>query len=170
LPAQHRPIVFLDLDGVLVTEWSLRQDKQWLDELTTFEPYDPACVDALNVIIAACNPRFVLHSNRRFQYSRQDLLAIWQACAVQSDDLRLLKTYSQDDGEWFDHPNDEKAYDIKAWLAERGLTASGYVVIDDEAIAVENLVRTNEETGLSAADAATVIETLNGLKRDSASS
>ncbi|MFT5129553.1 MAG: hypothetical protein ACI8W8_003176 [Rhodothermales bacterium] len=165
-----RPIIFLDLDGVLVTEWSLRREKQWLDPLTSFEPYDPACVEALNFIIAACNPRFVLHSNRRFQYSLKDLLAIWQACAVHSSDLRLLKTYSQDDGEWFDHPNDEKAYDITAWLAERSALMGGYVVIDDEAIAVDCLIRTDEEKGLNAADAATVIETLTGPKRDSASS
>jgi hypothetical protein len=150
-------IIFIDIDGVLVTEQSLRADLQFLDAVTAFELYDPDCVEALNTIVRELDPEFVIHSSRRFQFSREEFSQIWEKSGVITTRLRVLDTYGQNADQWFDGPNEEKVFDIEAFITENDLDSDSYLVVEDEKLDVNNLFLVDGVKGITPGDAERII-------------
>ena len=148
-----KKILFMDIDGVLVTEWSLKQETVDLGGGAWYEPYTPEAVDAMNMIIESSRPRLVIHSSRRFQYSEDELRTIWSEVGIKYENLSALKRYSELDDKWFDHPNDEKVYDIRKYLELNRIGVEDFLVLEDQKLDIDNLCLLDERYGLRTRDA-----------------
>jgi hypothetical protein len=141
-------IVFLDIDGVLVTRRSFFVRKGNLPTAGA------GCVEALNHITAATGASIVVSSSWRREMTLDQLrsvLADWgvqaQIVDVTSDGLR------------------NRGAQIEEWIARNGLVES-FVILDDQAdfddCLLERAVMTTEEIGLGENEAQSAIEILLG--------
>ena len=127
-------MIFLDIDGVLapIRRWDRYGD------------LDPACIQALNEIIAAGGADIVVSSTWRHGKSVAELQEMLEAQGFAG--LVLDKTPS-------DMPGASRGKEIAAWLADHAV--GGYVIIDDHADMGElgtHLVQTHPAHGLQPAD------------------
>jgi HAD domain in Swiss Army Knife RNA repair proteins len=137
-----RRVIFLDIDGVLapIRHWDRYGD------------LDPACVRALNEIVAGGGADVVVSSTWRHGQTvaeLQDLLASkgFTGCVVDRTPTGP--------------PGAGRAEEIAAWLAEHAV--GGYVIIDDHVDMGElgaHLVQTHPARGLQPADVPRAIATL----------
>ena len=150
-------ILFMDIDGVLVTHWSLQQEQIKIDEITYYEPYAPECVEALNMLIAHFNADIVIHSTRRYQYSLENFKRIWNESGIQFNKLSVLPRYGDMDDQWFSDPNEEKEYELKKYINEHSISQNSYLVIEDMKLKLNNLFLVDSDTGLTIANAKNII-------------
>ena len=154
---EEKKTLFMDIDGVLTTEWSFSQPLRFLDALTSYEPYVPESVEALNAIIKAFDANIIIHSSRRYQFSEEEFKVIWSESGICYGNLSVLPRYGDEDDKWFDHPNEEKEYDLKKIITLNGMRQEYFIVLEDERLKVSNLYLVNSGTGLTMADAEKII-------------
>jgi len=150
-------ILFMDIDGVLINEWSLTQKSILIDEITDYQPYAPECVKALNMLITHFNADVVIHSTRRYQYSLEEFKEIWRKSGIQFNNLSILR-YGDMEEKWFNNPNEEKAYDLKKYIAKHSISQDSYLVIEDMKLKIKNLFLVDSTPGLTIADAKNIIQ------------
>lgn len=153
-----RKVFFIDIDGVLVTPWSFTRKAIAIDAVTEYEPYPPEAVAALNLMIKAINPILVIHSSRRYQYSMENFRVIWREVGIEFNNLSVLERYSEIDDKWFNHPNDEKAYDIRKYIVLNHILDDNYLVLEDEKLAIDNIFLLNGNIGLQLKHAESIIQ------------
>ena len=154
----RRKLFFIDIDGVLVTPWSFTQNAVFIDDRTDYEPYSKESVLALNMIIDAINPIFVIHSSRRYQYTLENFQTIWKAVGININNISVLERYAEQDDQWFNSPNEEKEYDIKKYIAVHNLSDNDYLILEDEKLALDNLFLLNGNIGLQIKNAERIIK------------
>lgn len=147
-------IVFLDIDGVLVTQRSFFIRK---GELPSCEP---SCVAALNTICEATGAQIVVSSSWRLESSGQDLQKILGEWGVKAIVLGVTPIGLRTRGA-----------EIEEWMAKAGERApiEGYVILDDcpdmEDDLLLHVVETDSVLGLNDGDARKAIEILMEKRR-----
>jgi hypothetical protein len=149
------PIVFLDIDGVLLstTTWGLPANVRLLREeagrmMSTWEfseraSFDPMAIMLVNRLCHRTGARIVLSTSWRKSFGVPETRAKLVAEGI--EDALFHADYSCPLGSMLD-----KARDIRAWLADHGydLAAGTWVAIDDDAIEGVNQVTTDPVAGL----------------------
>ena len=137
-----RPVIFLDIDGVLapITRWDQYGD------------LDPACIQVLNEIVARAGADVVVSSTWRYGKTAPELQETLQAQGFIGYVLDKTPTGA---------PGANRGDEIAAWLAEHAV--SSYVIIDDHVDMGElwtRLVQTHPARGLQPEDAPRAIAVL----------
>jgi hypothetical protein len=140
-------VIFLDFDGVLVTENSsfLRS--------STGAVSVPDAIEALNYLIAETDAYLVITSTWRLEYSAQELSEVLQSWGVQARILGITPCCSK------------RSDEIQVWLDEyRGSDAIGEFVILDDMTDMghlsSRLIATDFEIGLTMSHARRACELL----------
>jgi hypothetical protein len=141
-------IVFLDFDGVLVTE------KSAFRRLSTGIVSDPDAITALNYLIAETDAYLVITSAWRLEYTASELSGLLQSWGVRSRILGITPCGSN------------RSVEIQVWLDEyRGPDPIGAFVILDDMTDMGNLssrlIATDFEIGLTMTHARRACELLN---------
>lgn len=141
-------IIFLDFDGVLTSDdytrlclFGCRQEN-----LYGIEWFDPRCIDALRAIVEETGAGIVVSSSWR-ELGMDKLKEVWAKNEMPGE---LLGTTNPDT------VSTREA--ILQWLEKN--PCDTYVVLDDSAVAIKCLVKTNPKTGLVASDAVKAIKIL----------
>jgi hypothetical protein len=150
-------ILFIDIDGVLVTPWSLSQPQIAIDDITYYEPYAAESVGALNMLIRHFNADIVIHSTRRYQYSLEEFKEIWKISGILFNKLSVLPRYGDMEDQWFNSPNEEKEYDLKRFIAKYAVQKEDYLILEDISLKMPNLYLVDSNTGLTTDDAEKII-------------
>lgn len=140
-------IVFLDFDGVLITEVSaFRRDGPG-------HGCEKGAIDALNHLVAETSARVVVSSTWRLEYSLVELREMLESWGVQAEIIGVT-------------PEAESRHEeIRAWLDDNVMTApvKSFVILDDlaEMGPLESrLIQTDAQIGLSMQDAKKACELL----------
>ena len=128
-----RPVVFLDIDGVLVTRG------------TQFHHFDPECVKALNWLTSAADARIVLSSSWRHMPGIRDIIAgarIEAKVIGITPDLNTMRRGL--------YPPRPRGDEIMAWFRQHAQRR--FVILDDDADMgklMPYLVRCGPDAGLT---------------------
>jgi hypothetical protein len=140
------PILFLDCDGVLVTQDSILAAHKHVpfsghDEMH-IEQIVPECMERLNTILRETSAQVVVSSTWRKLYSVEELQQLFEKCGFQGEVIG--RTPSSADG--------RRGPEIALWLRLHGYDANDCVIIDDEdydmAPLHHRLVKTTFKEGL----------------------
>ena len=142
-------IIFLDFDGVLTSDDYTRlcvfECKP--ENLYGIEWFDPRCIDALRAIVEETGAGIVISSS-------------WRELGM--DKLKEVWARNEMPGELLGRTDPDMVSTREAvlqWLEDN--PCDRYVVLDDSAVAIKYLVKTNPRTGLVASDALKAIEFLS---------
>ena len=141
--------ILLDIDGVLTSDAFTRQCKTEKIPPNTFglDWFDPQCVKMLRRVIDKTGACIVLASSwRDLGFDR--LSKVWS-------DNNLPGILAGTTPEWILMKKDA----ILEWIERH--PDEKYVIIDDSDLRLQNQVRTNPATGMTAADAEQAIQILN---------
>jgi hypothetical protein len=149
------PILFVDVDGVLVNNASLRRRTYGMAAA------DPTCVEALNHILRETGAKIVVSSTWR-AHGYNKLCRIFESWGVTRTPWSLTPDLTSKPGTlWVAR---ERGDEIQAWLdAHPQWAPTSFVIIDDSADMQHlfpRLVRTNSDIGLTMADAERAIKML----------
>jgi HAD domain in Swiss Army Knife RNA repair proteins len=154
-----RPVIFLDIDGVVVTDASLAAGGA--------KCADSACVALLNQLVAAVDAEIVISSSWRtrhtIEFIRDVLSRAGFAWPERVIDVTERMHYRIENGSAVGRA--ERADEIRAWLAIHRRHA--FVILDDdlEAEITGHFVRTRFDAGLSPDH---VIDAIRLIRRQSA--
>jgi len=147
-------VIFLDIDGVLVNDRSLRTKRIY----SLHENCDPSCVKALNRIIASTGAEIVVSST-------------WRTQGPLAEMREILNLHFEIDGQVLDCTPELENFsaarheEITAWLGHhKPSLVESFVIIDDYdnmGPLQSRLVRTREEEGLTEDDADRAIRLLS---------
>lgn len=142
-------IIFLDFDGVLTSDDYTRLCVFECnpENLYGIEWFDPRCIDALRAIVEETGAGIVVSSSWR-ELGIDKLKEVWARNEMPGE---LLGTTDPDT------VSTREA--VLQWLEDN--PCDRYVVLDDSAVAIKYLVKTNPRTGLVASDALKAIEFLS---------
>lgn len=107
-------VVFLDIDGVLVTE------KTWEQAIGDFAAFDPDCVARLNDLVKRGRAKVVISSTWRLTTSLEKLTRFFREQGVEADLIDVTP----------DREDMNRTLEVQEWLDQSDSTAS-FVVIDD---------------------------------------
>lgn len=134
-------VVFLDVDGVLISEQSMKK-------LGCADRPDPACVERLNRITDATGAKIVVSSTWRFFSDIDAILWAWGITATVIGKTGRGKT---------------RGAEINAWLRETEFQIDRWVILDDDSQLGKLLggaVVTDWKMGLTDGDAQAAIKRL----------
>ncbi|HEC72062.1 MAG: HAD domain-containing protein [Candidatus Thorarchaeota archaeon] len=157
-------IIFLDIDGVLVTPGSLRASGG-----KVFSDFHPPCVACLNEIIKKSNAKIVISSTWRHGHPKYfDIRSFLEEQGVKGEIIGMTRTGD----------SAHRGIKIMAWLADHSngfqvKNAVGqiigsdridsYVILDDTLVRpYDNLVQTDMNDGLNPNHIKKALEILNG--------
>jgi Swiss Army Knife RNA repair-like protein len=159
----HKPVVFLDIDGVL-------NSKQWyaherclsgrhftvFNRAETLEySIDPDCVQRLNRILQQTGAVVIVSSSWRKKHALSEIVSILESRGFRGEV----------DGATSANGTLSRTEEITEWLAENRPPGAAYVVIDDEltsALPTERVVSPSNQTGLTDRDVEQAIAILTG--------
>jgi hypothetical protein len=159
----HKPVVFLDIDGVLNSrQWyahnaaSHEGSSPCSTERRLWEKsIDPACVQRLNRILRQTGAVVIVSSSWRKRHALSEIVSI----------LESRGFLGQIDGTTSAIGTLSRTEEITEWLAENRPSGIAWVVIDDEltsALPGERVVSPSSETGLTDKDVEQAIAILTG--------
>ena len=146
----ERPIVFLDIDGVLNSGQWYAQAVPREEEPTGWSllerSIDPACVERLNRLLQRTRAVVVVSSSWRKQHELSEIVSIIEARGFRGEVIGVT-------------PSDDSALsrggEITKWLDENFPGGVVYAAVDDEVVTglpAEVLVVTSGDTGLTDED------------------
>ena len=130
-----KPTIFLDLDGVLATDYELFEivtmdfyslkENLWAIELKVPYPFDKDCVRVLNEIITETDADVVLSSDWKKHWTLEQLDIIFKKNGIIKSpiDITTNKTSS-----YMDHEKN-RAYQIEDYVKNNNI--KNFVIIDD---------------------------------------
>jgi len=136
-----KPIVFLDVDGVLNTVGS--------------NDFNRECIENLNILMAATNAEIVVSSSWRIFHDLEDLSALLAGAGVEAPikDVTVVSNCHMC----------VRGCEIQDWIHDGHVT--NYVIIDDSTDMLwtqrNNFVQIDPHVGLTAKDVRLCIEILN---------
>ena len=158
-----KPVVFLDIDGVL-------NSKQWYahdaashegtslvsNERKLWEhSIDPDCVQRLNRILQQTGAVVIVSSSWRKKHALSEIVSVLESRGFRGEV----------DGATSANGTLSRTEEIAEWLAENRPPGAAYVVIDDEltsALPAERVVSPSNQTGLTDKDVEQAIVILTG--------
>lgn len=154
--------IILDIDGVMVTRWSTQQPFSPYQEKYGL-PFDPKCVDILNGIIKKTDAEIILSSEWRLRYSDEELNHIFNNNKV----LKTPERIPYDFVEAFTNMNRKNIWgykrsrEIEMYIENNPLQA--FVILDDLRLSCfpENVIQTNDNTGLTEEHIPLILNCLN---------
>ena len=171
---KHRKIIFLDIDGVLNTEYYQGlveyQGKPWQDEYGAF--FVPKSVKQLKKIIDATDADIVVESS--WKYLGLDAMKeLWDARNLPGRVIDITPSSVSD--EYLSNVDLDnldasmlhcKGLEIASWLSEQKKQDIRYVIIDDEYVILDSqlphFILTNPYEGITEEQANKAISILNG--------
>ena len=171
---KHRKIIFLDIDGVLNTEYYQGlleyQGKPWQDEYGAF--FDPKSVKQLKKIIDATDADIVVESS--WKYLGLDAMKeLWKVRSLPGRVIDITPSSVSD--EYLSNVDLDnldasmlhcKGLEIASWLSEQKKQDIRYVIIDDEYVILDSqlphFILTNPYEGITEEQANKAISILNG--------
>ena len=162
-PRLKMKIIFLDIDGVLVTPGSLQASGG-----KVFPDFHPPCVACLNEIIKQSGAKIVISSTWRHAHPKYlDLHFFLKEQQVKGEIISMTRTGD----------SAHRGIKIMAWLSDHPLVSvknvanqtfrlmpiESYVILDDTLVRpYDNLVQTNMYEGLNPNHVKKALEILNG--------
>lgn len=167
-----RPVLFLDIDGVLNShawraEWAAIRDPLHgqlpADERKADSALDPAAVARLNRVIAATDAMVVVSSSWRVVYSMPKLQRMLSRRGFEHVLFGCTPRI------WLDHVRRskcERGNEIDCWFKQAGCVATFAIVDDDSDMEphLGRLVKTDHQVGLTDADADRLVVLLGGAR------
>src|ERR1700722_9897618 len=151
-----RNVIFLDFDGVLVTEKSYYQGSRRGYVLNPERhAVDTTAVRNLNSIVAATNAQIVISSAWRMCRDKDELLVLLRQWSIQGEFIGTTPIML----------SGSRGQEIAVWIKRNQKSIQNYVILDDDprtAPVKHRHVQTREKVGLTAADAAKAIAMLGG--------
>ncbi len=134
-------VIFLDIDGVLVTWDTLKKDTESGKE-GRFNSFDPKAVERLNKIIEATDSEVVISSTWRMTPNKGDLFRHLRKEGIKTYKGRFDTTPVLDK---------ERGHEIQKWLLQCHTHVDNFVILDDDSDMVhliDKLVKTSMKDGL----------------------
>jgi hypothetical protein len=159
-----RPIVFLDIDGVLNSEQWYAQAASSKEErnsqVSTYQSLlersiDPGCIQRLNRLLQRTGAVVVISSSWRKQHRLSEILSIMEARGFCGEVIGATSS---------DNSALSRGEEITRWLKENVPRGVAYVVVDDEVetgLPPEVVVVTCRDTGLTDEDVERAIRILS---------
>lgn len=152
------PLLFLDIDGVLVTRATLTKGTKLLPgHKWSFHQFDPQTVGALNRITDETGATIVISSTWR---KGRTLMQLREILADQGVTGRVIdKTGNSEDG--------IRGGEIQRFMTDMGIEPHEIVILDDDADMLHltpRLIQTRSQTGLTMEDAQAAIDLLAGRR------
>jgi hypothetical protein len=149
LPQQNQQskILFLDIDGVMVT-W-----KSGWDQKTGRSIFDEACVNALNDLIDSTGAKIVISSTWRNGYTIKELQELFRDNGFWYSENIIGKTpelQPENLGERIRWPL--RGEQIQSWLTSAKHDFSNICILDDDddmSLLIDKLIQTDWEDGLT---------------------
>ena len=147
----HKPVVFLDIDGVLNSKQWYAHDAASHDGISSTErklwehSIDPACVQRLNRILQQTGAVAIVSSSWRKKHALSEIVSILESRGFRGEV----------EGATSANGTHSRTEEIAEWLAENRPPGAAYVVIDDElpsALPTERVVSPSNQTGLTDKD------------------
>jgi hypothetical protein len=146
----HKPVVFLDIDGVLNSKQWYAHDAASHDGISTERErwehsIDPECVQRLNRILQQTGAVVIVSSSWRKTHALSEIVSILESRGFSGEV----------DGATSANGTLSRTEEIAEWLAENRPPVAAYVVIDDEltsALPAERVVSPSNQTGLTDKD------------------
>lgn len=133
---KHKPIIFLDFDGVL------NKDGNYEIE----EMFEPILCERLSNLIKSTNSSIVLSTSHR--YSPDVLKEFKKVCQKYNIDGRIIgRTKDLSGGTTVKRV--ARAREIQKWLRDHKGTFSNWVILDDMDMRIQNFVKTQSNVGLT---------------------
>lgn len=145
-------IIFLDIDGVLNSEKSMRElyNEGGLRLLNDYPA--PEHVKWLNKIISKTGAKIVVTSTWRKLHNFLSLLYIFHLCNIEGELIGTTLNLHK-----------RRGYEIQDWLDNSGYTVESFVILDDDSDMehlMDYLVKTDTTIGLTEKEADKAIEIL----------
>jgi len=119
-------VIFLDIDGVLVTSRGL---EHWMkikcdifEDNTSYELFCPQSIESLNRLTRLTGSKLVIISNWRKRLSLIEIKQMFKRRGVEADIIGVTPYKNEDL---------DRGHEIKLWLEKNG-TPDSYVIIDDD--------------------------------------
>ena len=152
----NRPVIFLDLDGVLNTELhQARLAVEGKPNKDAWGPlFDPSAVENLRLIIDNTDAAIVISSSWRYAHRLGSLRMMWEVRELPGEIIGTIPCGAS---------YISRGVDIECWLVKYG--RPDYVIIDDlddfSPAQHDRYIETNPIVGITDADAQKAIEILN---------
>lgn len=148
-----RPLLFLDIDGVLISRPSLRKRSGLMSEP------DPACMNALNAILRETKAQIVITSTWRKWVDYEEI-----ECFLEHHDMWPHGGRLEDPTIIGQTPLllGDRPREIMQWLVANDCIMRPSIIIDDDLVSLPNItqIKTDTETGLTMDDAFHAIQVL----------
>jgi hypothetical protein len=146
-------VIFLDIDGVLVTMRSNYEDiqnKDFRDEEHSY--FDPASVNLLNRLTDESGAKIVISSSWGRVFNIDEIRRVFRNGGITGEVIDLTTTIYPEPG----NREDQRGLEIQQWLENHPQTTS-YVIIDDLVDSIDEhhpgrFVETNSRDGFSELD------------------
>lgn len=141
--------LLLDFDGVLTSKtytWQCYMN-HCPENIYGLDWFDPACIDALRIIVERTGAKIVVSSSWRDLRTEQ-LQKIWKSISMPGELLGTTPIWILTKKEAIEH-----------WVQQH--PDDKYVILDDADLGLKNQIQTNPQTGLVNEDAERVISLLN---------
>jgi len=103
---KNKPVIFLDIDGVMITQWSeIQPRKTYFKDFA--KPFSPESVDVLNYIIESANAEIVLSSDWRHVFNKEILEEFFNFNGIYSAPIPMPYDYHYDFQEFSNHKESE---------------------------------------------------------------
>lgn len=154
-------IIFLDIDGVLVTWGSLgRWEKSGPSKSRDCAMMDPKCVAILNEVLAETKTQIVVSSSWRIGRTKEQIIETLQEAGVISPPV-IDMTPRRHDG--------KRGLEIQEWLNHQAYasirTIEKFVILDDEISDMDPykdlVVQTSMKKGLTGVHKSMILKMLN---------
>jgi len=147
---ENKPIIFLDIDGVMITQWSEKQPrKKYFKDFA--KPFSPESVEVLNYIIETANIEIVLSSDWRHVFNEQMLEEFFNFNGIKIAPIPMPYDYVHEFRDLNKYPNRKelkRSKEISTYVKEYKL--EHFVIIDDMKLECfpEHFVQTQSDVGL----------------------
>jgi len=144
-------ILFLDIDGVLITEWSNLQPRNaWFKDFA--KPFSPESVEVINQIIEQFDLQIVLTSDWKYVFELKHLIEFFEFNNINAKPKLMPYDYRGEFRDRVKFPNYKelrRTKEISTYITE--FRPSNFLIIDDLDLSSfgKNFVRTEPETGLT---------------------
>ena len=141
--------ILLDFDGVVTSKTYSRQchENHCRKNIYDLDWFDPACVDALRMIVERTGAKIVVSSSWR-DLQMEQLQKIWAFIPMPGELAGTTPIWILTKKEAIEH-----------WIKQH--PDDRYVILDDAGLGLDNQIRTNPDTGLVQEDAEKAITILN---------
>jgi hypothetical protein len=156
-------VIFLDIDGVLVTGRSIRHFDS-LGVRLSHKRMDPRCIKLLDDLVEETGAKIVFSTSwRQGRKPRQLADMLYSNGSWQASKAVIGET------PWIPENDLTRAEEIEAWIEDQGFSGS-FVILDDIDLSDafgDSFVKTEFDTGLTDKITNKAIEVLNGPEEES---